>query len=137
MLTCPNDGTALTQIQIENVPVDQCPQCGGQWLQRGELETLSEHHKPHLAPITVGNINMSHSTRKCPQDGTMMSQYEFMEHSGIKVDQCPTCQGIWLDKAELTNILGYVETNDIHTEPTPGERVMLFLYDLVKEPPYY
>jgi len=137
MLTCPNDGTALTQIQVENVPVDQCPVCGGQWLQRGELDTLSEHHKAHVEPVTVGQVNSMHSTRKCPQDGTMMSQHEFLEHSGIKIDQCPTCAGVWLDKSELANILTYLETQDVPTEPTLSERVMLFLYDLVKEPPYY
>ncbi len=137
MLTCPNDGTALTQITVESVPVDQCPVCGGQWLQRGELEILSEHHKPHVEPVTVGKVSMMHSNRKCPQDGTMMSQHEFLEHSGIKIDQCLTCQGIWLDKAELTKIFNYLDTGDVPTEPTPGERVMLFLYDLVKEPPYY
>ena len=137
MLTCPNDGTALTQIQIEGVPVDQCSVCGGQWLQRGELETLSEHHKAHLDPVTVGEVGMMHSQRKCPQDGTMMSQHEFMEHTGIKIDQCSTCQGIWLDKAELTNILNYLEVEGVHTEPNLTQRVMLFLYDLVKEPPYH
>ena len=137
MLTCPNDGTALTQVQIENVPVDQCSVCGGQWLQRGELETLSDHHKAHLDPVTIGRIGVTPSHRKCPLDGTEMRQHEFMEHTGIKIDQCPKCQGIWLDKSELSNMLTYLDTEGVQTEPTLSERVMLFLYDLVKEPPYY
>jgi Zn-finger nucleic acid-binding protein len=135
MLACPNDGTTLTTISVENVPVDSCGKCGGYWLQRGELELLGEHHGAHLEPITVGDIAIVDSRRKCPQDSTQLRQHEFAEHSHVTIDQCPTCQGIWLDKTELSTILGYLEEGP-HTEPTLSQRAMLFLYQLVKTPPY-
>ncbi len=35
---------------------------------------------------------------KCPRDGsTLVSK----ESRHITIDQCPTCEGIWLDKGEL------------------------------------
>ncbi len=137
MLTCPNDSTALVSVQIENVTLDQCPTCGGYWLQRGELETLGERHDAHLDPITVGRVGTIDSKRKCPLDGTQLVQHEFVEHTGIKIDQCPTCQGIWLEKFELSNLLRYLDTEGIHREPTMTQRVLLFLYQLVRYPPYY
>ncbi len=137
MVTCPNDGTALTAITVENVPVDRCAACGGYWLQRGELELLGEHHGAHLEPLTVGDVAIVDSKRKCPQDGSQLRQHEFAEHSGITIDQCPVCQGIWLDKTELSAILGYLDMEDVHTGPTLSQRVMLFLYQLVRTPPYY
>jgi uncharacterized protein len=136
MLTCPNDGAALQAITIEGIPVDQCPICGGHWLQRGELEILGEHHGIHMEPITVGEVAIVDSRRKCPQDGTQLRQHEFAEHSAITIDQCPACQGIWLDKTELSSILGYLDAKGVHTEPTLSQRVMLFLYQLTKTPPY-
>ena len=70
MLTCPNDGSTLTALEIESVPVSQCPTCGGHWLQRYELERLGEKHDAHLPPIVVGQIGIVDSLRKCPEDGT-------------------------------------------------------------------
>lgn len=35
---------------------------------------------------------------KCPRDGsTLVSR----ESNHVTIDQCPTCEGIWLDKGEL------------------------------------
>lgn len=135
MLKCPNDGTPLTSISIEHVPVDRCAACGGYWLRRGELEALGEHHGAHLESITVGSVAIVDSKRKCPQDGVLLCQHEFAAHTGISIDQCPTCQGIWLEKSELSSILGYLDEGDIHTEPTLSERAMLFLYQLTAHPP--
>ncbi len=134
MLTCPNDSTALAAVQVEAIPVDQCPTCGGYWLKRGEMEQLGEKHQAHLKPITAGKIGISHSKRKCPEDGTSLREHRFAEHTDIKIDQCPKCQGIWLDKAELSSILSYLDEGP-HTEPTLSERAMLFLYQLTLHPP--
>jgi Zn-finger nucleic acid-binding protein len=134
MLKCPNDGTPLASISIENVSVDQCSVCGGYWLLRGELETLGEHHGAHLASITIGPVEIVDSKRWCPQDGAQLCQHEFAEHTGIRIDQCPTCQGIWLEKTELSSILGYLDEGS-HTEPTLTERAMLLLYQLTAHPP--
>ena len=39
---------------------------------------------------------------QCPTDGTtlMMS-----ERSGIEIDYCPQCRGVWLDRGELDKII--------------------------------
>ena len=134
MLTCPNDQTDLKAVIVEGVTLEQCTCCGGYWFQHGELETLAEHHHAHLKPITVGRIARVDSARKCPVDKIPMRQHEFEEHSGIKIDQCPTCQGIWLETTGLVSVLGYLEEG-VHTQPTLSQEVMLFLYQLTKNPP--
>ena len=45
-------------------------------------------------------------------------------HTGIRIDQCPTCQGIWLEKSELSSIPGHLD-----------EGAMLFLYQLTAHAP--
>ncbi|MEQ1693103.1 MAG: zf-TFIIB domain-containing protein [Gemmatimonas sp.] len=38
---CPRDGSALVAKEHNHVTIDQCPQCGGLWLDKGELEILA------------------------------------------------------------------------------------------------
>lgn len=38
----------------------------------------------------------------CPVDGTNLV---ISERSGIEIDYCPTCRGVWLDRGELDKIL--------------------------------
>jgi uncharacterized protein len=40
LLTCPNDGGGMQEINRNGVLIDVCPQCRGVWLDRGELEKL-------------------------------------------------------------------------------------------------
>jgi hypothetical protein len=41
-MTCPKDGGELVEREYHHVKIDVCAQCGGVWLDRGELEQL-EH----------------------------------------------------------------------------------------------
>ena len=38
---------------------------------------------------------------KCPKCGCDLAE---REHSGVKIDECPECGGMWLDKGELEMI---------------------------------
>jgi Zn-finger nucleic acid-binding protein len=39
---------------------------------------------------------------KCPTDDT---QLVMSERSGIEIDYCPECRGVWLDRGELDKIV--------------------------------
>jgi Zn-finger nucleic acid-binding protein len=38
----------------------------------------------------------------CPVDGTVLVP---VERSGIEIDHCPSCRGVWLDRGELDKII--------------------------------
>ena len=38
----------------------------------------------------------------CPVDGSTLVM---SERSGIEIDYCPTCRGVWLDRGELDKII--------------------------------
>jgi Zn-finger nucleic acid-binding protein len=38
----------------------------------------------------------------CPVDGTALVM---SERSGIEIDYCPSCRGVWLDRGELDKII--------------------------------
>lgn len=44
---CPRDGSALVPRETNHVAVDQCPQCEGIWLDKGELEILAAGKAEH------------------------------------------------------------------------------------------
>ncbi len=39
---------------------------------------------------------------QCPVDGATL---QMTERSGVEIDYCPTCRGVWLDRGELDKIL--------------------------------
>ncbi len=39
---------------------------------------------------------------KCPIDGTTLVM---ADRSGVEIDYCPQCRGVWLDRGELDKIL--------------------------------
>ena len=38
----------------------------------------------------------------CPTDGTALRR---IERSGVHLDACPSCRGVWLDRGELDKIV--------------------------------
>lgn len=39
---------------------------------------------------------------KCPVDGETL---QLAERSGVEIDFCPKCRGVWLDRGELDKII--------------------------------
>jgi Zn-finger nucleic acid-binding protein len=50
---------------------------------------------------------------QCPTDGATLTM---SERSGIEIDYCPTCRGVWLDRGELDKI---IERSLTMTAPAP------------------
>ena len=51
----------------------------------------------------------------CPVDGATLVM---SERSGIEIDYCPTCRGVWLDRGELDKI---IERNAESSAPPQAE----------------
>ncbi len=57
---------------------------------------------------------------QCPTDGAVLVM---SERSGIEIDYCPTCRGVWLDRGELDKIIERSEqapTQAAPPLPSPG-----------------
>jgi Zn-finger nucleic acid-binding protein len=57
----------------------------------------------------------------CPTDGTELRRFE---RSGVHVDACPTCRGVWLDRGELDKIVERerADLEDFEREIRGGDR---------------
>ena len=64
----------------------------------------------------------------CPVDGATLVM---SERSGIEIDYCPTCRGVWLDRGELDKIIERNAASEAqHQQPAPPPQAQ------PQQPPY-
>ncbi|WP_292289728.1 zf-TFIIB domain-containing protein [Marivita sp.] len=56
---------------------------------------------------------------KCPIDGT---ELVIAERSGVEIDYCPQCRGVWLDRGELDKIID--RSADFTPAPSPPQHAL-------------
>ena len=54
----------------------------------------------------------------CPADQTPLTM---SERSGIEIDYCPTCRGVWLDRGELDKIIERSSAAQPQAAPPPQQ----------------
>ncbi len=47
-MKCPKDGYDLASSEYHGVQIETCPQCGGMWLDAGELDSIAHEERPGL-----------------------------------------------------------------------------------------
>ena len=57
------------------------------------------------------------SSFTCPVDGATLVP---VERSGIEIDHCPTCRGVWLDRGELDKIIERSAAQPAAAAPQPA-----------------
>ncbi|MDZ7894762.1 zf-TFIIB domain-containing protein [Altererythrobacter sp. H2] len=64
-------------------------------------------------------MSSNHGPMACPLDGTTLVM---SERSGIEIDYCPTCRGVWLDRGELDKIIERsIQPTPAPTQPAPAQ----------------
>lgn len=63
---------------------------------------------------------------KCPTDGTTLVM---SERSGIEIDYCPDCRGVWLDRGELDKIVDRAASEPPPASAPPAPRFEERRYD--------
>ncbi|MGM1029388.1 MAG: zf-TFIIB domain-containing protein [Actinomycetota bacterium] len=66
---------------------------------------------------------------QCPNDAATLVM---SERSGIEIDYCPTCRGIWLDRGELDKLIERSEQPQTGYDQQPSQQQQP--YD--QQPPY-
>src|SRR3712207_5738350 len=54
---------------------------------------------------------------KCPNDGATLIM---SERSGVEIDYCPECRGVWLDRGELDKIIDRAGSAPAPTTAAPS-----------------
>lgn len=53
---------------------------------------------------------------QCPIDGTTL---QMTDRSGIEIDYCPQCRGVWLDRGELDKLIEHSGSHARPSQPRP------------------
>lgn len=114
-MNCPACTHTLRSCQYEGVQIDTCDGCGGEFLSSegmGQIirvrdQRFSEPERSQLAhrkPV-FGIADADATTRFCcPACRVPMNPINYAGDSGVVVDRCPSCAGLWLDHSELEKV---------------------------------
>jgi Zn-finger nucleic acid-binding protein len=98
----------MISLEFEGVEIDRCLECRGTWLDRGELELLTE-----LAGVEAGELAealrraraVGKGRRRCPRCRRRMEVIEVGRETRVELDRCPVGHGLWLDRGEVQTVV--------------------------------
>ncbi len=114
-MQCPQCAGILGETQYENIPVHTCAHCGGEFMTGVALASIVTARETTL-PADMQNaladakpfagIPESQKQRalNCPSCNCPMTVLNYCGDSGVFVDRCDACHGLWLDQDELEQI---------------------------------
>jgi Zn-finger nucleic acid-binding protein len=107
-MDCPICKNAMITLQLQDVEIDFCGDCGGIWLDAGELELLLG--EPGQGEKLLNSFKIDkHSAeklRKCPICLKKMQKIVVGSATPpLVIDKCRRGDGLWFDKGELQDIL--------------------------------
>ena len=70
---------------------------------------------------------------KCPTDSATLVM---SERSGVEIDYCPECRGVWLDRGELDKIIERAENEMAKSAPAPAMPQQQYPDTRVRAPQY-
>lgn len=106
-MDCPVCKNAMITLELTDVEIDYCTDCGGIWLDAGELELLlgnSQHTEDLLNSFETAS-NTTEKPRKCPICLKKMRKIIVGQFTPtLLIDKCAKGDGLWFDKGELKDI---------------------------------
>jgi Zn-finger nucleic acid-binding protein len=107
-MDCPVCRNAMITLELADVEIDHCTNCGGIWLDAGELEQLlgEQEKAKQLLDSFKADSTSSEKPRKCPICDKKMRKIIVGESTPILlIDKCRRGDGLWFDKGELNDIV--------------------------------
>ena len=114
---CPRCTKALMLVQIGPMPLDECDDCQGIWLdvvqftrvcadQESQASVIQWHTSaaPSLATPRADIIKYL----ACPQCRKLMNRMNFSKMSGVIIDVCHD-HGTWFDRDELYRVVTFIQ----------------------------
>ena len=119
-MQCPKCHQPLQGVDYEGVHLETCPRCGGHWLDADELGSIVKARKRRfneqeclaIAQATkIKGVNLNSLNRHliCPKCGSTTNPINYGDDTGMIIDKCTKCGGMWLERGEIEKIEDLVE----------------------------
>jgi len=110
-MNCFGCGTAMRKGNRDGVLVDACPNCGGVWLDAGELEALERRESRERAGLLhQARQELAEEMQQvlkivdmCPR--CQAARLKRTHRHGVQIDYCPNCKGLYFDDRELERVM--------------------------------
>jgi len=129
---CPDCRLPLVGFQLGPVEIDRCVECGGTWLDAGELEAIVRFSGASRSGLSAANATgepADHepaTRRRCPRCRRRLRLHLVGEDPGrVEVERCPVSHGLWLDRGEMETIV-------MHGSHDEGGAVARFFSELYR-----
>ena len=109
-MNCPKCDTPMQTRKLARMKLDDCPKCGGAWFDRDELRRTKDVTDPDLNWMDFeiwkhkDRFHAAARPLKCPRCSVTMAAVDY-DDTGIEIDCCARCQGVWLDRDEFAKII--------------------------------
>ncbi len=112
---CPQCAAGLQATVYEGVPIHTCNTCGGEFVGGEEFRRIVDNRNERFdaaiqeemaacKPSFGTPSSQPDRSLPCPACGQPMTVANYAGDSGIFVDRCEVCSGLWLDHAELEKV---------------------------------
>ena len=119
-MICPNCQCDLKTILYEGIEIESCGECDGEWLDHSELAKIvsirevkfdKEETRAIAESTTIHGVVTKSLDRNlmCPKCNASTNAINYGGNTGMIIDRCIKCRGIWLDKSELEKIQMLIE----------------------------
>src|SRR5688500_16094864 len=120
-MKCPACKQNLCEKCVRGMIVDTCyGGCGGIWFDMHELEKVDSRGAATLHAVWRDPHNdvILSEPRVCPRcPNQVLDRRWFSSAKMVKIDECPSCGGLWLDEGEFSQVYEEVNGSKI-TSPT-------------------
>lgn len=106
-MDCPACKNAMIILELDQVETDYCTNCGGIWLDAGELELLfADTTQATQLVASFRQADTKENPRSCPICLKKMQKVLAADkNEPIVIDTCTKGHGLWFDRGELAQVL--------------------------------
>ncbi len=115
MNPCPRCHTPLSSEEHGDIVMERCDQCGGRFLDPDDLKAILEMVRlPVTGTATRMGVDLTgvNEDAACPHCNVPMEPFNYAGDSGVILDKCHGCGGLWLDKGDLERVLAVVAASE-------------------------
>jgi Zn-finger nucleic acid-binding protein len=110
-MDCLKCNSAMKKMTLDGVLIDKCGTCQGVWLDANELDKLKyddrkdkqELLKEATTEVIQERKRLLTTVGMCPK--CQRKRLDTFVRSGVEIDQCPACSGLFFDHGELQKVI--------------------------------
>ena len=105
---CPKCRQPVILVEFQGIEVDCCTECGGTWLDAGELSWIAVVAGIKAGRISAGLQSVEPGGRtnwRCPRCNKRLEAIHLGSQPPVELDRCPRGDGLWFDAGEIPAVV--------------------------------